>query len=158
MRLLITTQAVDLDDPALGFFHGWLKEFARHTESVEVICLTQGRHDLPANVRVHSLGKTSQDEKVRFVSRILYVVRFYRSIWKLRGDHDAVFVHMNPEYVVLGGLLWRLWRKNIGLWYVHKSVTPQLRIAIMLADLVFTVAPESLRVITRKLRVVGHGA
>ena len=58
-RLLITTQAVDLDDPVLGFFHRWIEEFAKHCESISVICLKEGRHDLPDNVHVYSLGKPS---------------------------------------------------------------------------------------------------
>ena len=57
MRLLICTQTVDLNDPVLGFFHGWIAAFSRHCESVHVICLKEGRHSLPANVFVHSLGK-----------------------------------------------------------------------------------------------------
>ena len=57
MKLLITTQAVDTDDPVLGFFVRWIEEFAKHAERVEVVCLREGKHGLPPNVRVHSLGK-----------------------------------------------------------------------------------------------------
>lgn len=147
MRLLITTQAVDLDDPVLGFFHRWLEEFAKHCESVEVICLREGRHRLPQNVRIHSLG----------AGRIARTARFYRYIWSLRGEYDAVFVHMNPEYVALGGLCWRLWNKCIALWYVHKSVPITLRIAAFFADVIFTAAPESIRLRSKKIHIVGHG-
>jgi glycosyltransferase involved in cell wall biosynthesis len=151
MRLLILTQVVDPGHSNLGFFDAWIREFSKHCESVEVICLQEGAHNLPENVLVHSLGK-----EVR-VSRIVYLIRFYRYIWTLRRGYDAVFVHMNPEYVVLGGLFWRAWGKKVGLWYVHKSVTLRLRLAVMIANTVFTVAPESFRLKTRKLAVVGHG-
>src|SRR3989344_8687589 len=57
MRLLIVTQKIDRDDDLLGFFHQWICEFARHCESVTVICLEKGEYALPANVRVLSLGK-----------------------------------------------------------------------------------------------------
>lgn len=151
MRLLITTQAVDLDDPVLGFFHRWLVEFAAHCESIHVICLKEGRHELPSNVFVHSLGKEAGR------SRIKYITRFYRYIWRYRKEYDAVFVHMNCEYVVLGGLLWRSWGKKIALWYVHKKVTIRLRIATLFSHDVFTASRGSFRLETRKLHVIGHG-
>ena len=57
MKLLITTQVVDQNDLFLGFFHGWLEEFAKHFEHITVICLKEGTHSLPENVEVISLGK-----------------------------------------------------------------------------------------------------
>lgn len=151
MKLLICTQAVDTEDSYLGFFVRWLEEFAKHAEQVDVICLKEGKHDLSANVRVHSLGKE------RGVSRIKYVYNFYRYIWNLRHDYDAVFVHMNPEYIVLGGFVWRLWHKGIALWYMHKSVDLKLRIAEALANIIFTASEESFRLTSGKVRIIGHG-
>ena len=46
MKLLIMTQAVDQNDPVLGFFHRWIEEFSRHCERVHVICLKEGEHSL----------------------------------------------------------------------------------------------------------------
>lgn len=57
MRLLVVTQAVDKQDPVLGFFHRWLEEFAKHADQLIVICLREGTHSLPSNVRIYSLGK-----------------------------------------------------------------------------------------------------
>ncbi len=156
MKLLIVTQAIDVDDPALGFFGRWVEEFAKHVESIEVICLREGRHDaFPANVRVHSLGK--EKSPPRFARRLLYAIRFKWLAWRLRRDYDAVFVHMNPEYVVIAGPMWRMLGKRIGLWYVHRAVNLKLRIAALLADDIFTAAPESFRLATPKLHIVGHG-
>ena len=89
MRLLIVTQAVDRNDPVLGFFHRWIEEISQHVQTVHVVCLKEGPHSLPSNVTVHSLGKESGR------SRLKYVTRFYSYIWKFRGEYDAVFVHMN---------------------------------------------------------------
>ena len=116
MKLLIITQAIDLDDPILGFFHRWVEEFAKRFEHIEVICLKLGRHSLPGNVSVHSLRK----EKGRR-SRFMYATYFGWLIWKLRPKYDAVLVHMNPEYVILGGVDWRLMGKKIYFWYNHPN-------------------------------------
>lgn len=151
MRLLILTQVIDEKDPALGFFHRWVEEFARLVSSVEVLCLREGTHSLPKNVRVWSLGKE------RGVGRLGYVFRFYAFIWAHRDDYDAVFIHMNSEYLVLGGALWRLLGKKTLLWHTHKSMTLIHRIGEKLVDVVATASPESYRLSSKKLHVLGHG-
>ena len=152
MKLLIVTQTIDINDSVLGFFCRWVEEFSKHAERIEVICLKEGKHKLPANVRVHSLGKEHGA-----ASRAMYTWRFLLLAWRLRHDYDAVFVHMNPEYIMLGGFFWQLWGKRIALWYTHKSVNLKLRIAVFFADIVFTASVESFRLPTKKLHVMGHG-
>ncbi len=137
MKLLICTQAVDLDDPVLGFFHRWISEFAKRCESVHVICLREGRHDLPKNVFVHSLGKESGR------SRIKYIFNFYRYVWSLRREYDAVFVHMNSEYVVLGGIFWRLRHNKIVLWRNHKMPDLLTSVGVRLAHVVCYTSPDA---------------
>ena len=167
MKLLICTQAVDRDDPILGFFHRWLLEFARRCEQVTVICLREGKHSLPQNVSVYSLDVDSTEKKKntmiyhnifrRMLSRVGRSRKFWCLCSMLRRDYDAVFVHMNPEYVILGAPLWRCLGKRVGLWYVHRAVTLRLRVATLLAHHVLTASPSSFRLKTRKLSVVGHG-
>ena len=152
MKLLIVTQSVDSKDTNLGFFVRWIQEFAKHVSSIEVICLQKGEYVLPENVHIHSLGKETRQERTS-----VYVLRFFSLIWKLRGRYDAVFVHMNPEYVVLGGLFWKLSRKPVLLWYTHKAVSVWLRIASLWASKILTASPESLRLKTKKAKVMGHG-
>lgn len=151
MRLLIVTQIVDSTDPILGFFHRWIEEFGTQVESVEVICLSEGAHSFGDNIHVHSLGK----EKGR--NRFLRATRFLSLVRRLRNSYDAVFVHMNPEYIDLAGLWWRLMGKPIGLWYTHKSVDLKLRFAEFFANLIFTASKESFRLPSKKVRVMGHG-
>lgn len=151
MRLLILTQAVDRNDSNLGFFHGWIEVFAARCEKVTVICLREGEHTLPKNVEILSLGKE------RNTSRITRTLLFFRYIISRRREYEGVFVHMNPEYIVLGGWLWRLWGKRIVLWYVHKSVTWKLRIAEIFVTTIATASKESFRLKTKKLHIVGHG-
>ncbi|MFA6519724.1 MAG: glycosyltransferase [Candidatus Paceibacterota bacterium] len=159
MKLLIVTQSVDQEDSDLGFFVRWIEEFAKHAEHLEVICLKEGKHKLPANVRVHSLGKerASMIYHTSTWRRVAYAARFYVLMWRLRHEYDTVFVHMNPEYVILGGVFWRMWGKKIALWYTHKSVDLKLRVAEKLAGIIFTASKESFRLASKKVHVMKHG-
>src|SRR5262249_21960920 len=145
------TQAVDLDDPVLSFFHAWIEEFAKNAEHVHVICLKEGRHTLPKNVSVHSLGK----ENGR--SRTKYLFRLYKYVIGLRREYDLVFVHMNPEYLVAVGWLWRLMRKVVGLWYIHPRSSWCLRKGMKFAHVIFSASQQSFPHVTRKLMPVGLG-
>lgn len=151
MRLLIITQKVDKQDSILGFFHDWIIEFSKHCEEVIVLCLEKGEYNLPANVSVCSLGKEEG------VSRATYLFRFFKAIFSLRNKYDSVFVHMNYEYVVLGGVFWRMWHKKVALWYVHRQTSIGLWFSEKLVNTVFTSAPESFRVQSKKVLYVGHG-
>lgn len=155
MKLLIVTQVLDKNDPAyFGFFHGWVAEFAKHCEYVTVICLREGTHTLPNNVRVYSLGK----ERGRsLLGTVTYAMRFVRLAWKLRRDYDSVFVHMNPEYLILMGWFWRLRGNTSVLWYLHKSVDLKLRMGVLFANHVATASKESFRLRSHKVVIVGHG-
>lgn len=151
MRILICTQAVDTHDPILGFFHRWIEEFAKHCEQVTVIAQRTGTYALPPNVTVISLGKEQG------VSKPQQALRFLKLIWDLRGSYDSVFVHMSPEYVLAGGVLWQLLGRHVALWYTHKDVSSRLRAAVVLADTIVTASKESFRLPTPKVRVMGHG-
>lgn len=136
-RLLVLSQSVDQGDPVLGFFHGWLNAFAGGFPHIHAVCLKEGRHSLPSNIVVHSLGKE------RGAGRVGYVLHFFRLIWRLRHEYDAVFVHMNPEYVVLGGLPWRLMGKRVYLWRNHWSSGILTDIAVALSHKTFCTSKSS---------------
>jgi glycosyltransferase involved in cell wall biosynthesis len=151
MRLLVTTQKVERADDVLGFFHRWLIELSKRYETVTVICLYEGTHELPPNVRVVSLGKESG------VSRLKYVTRLYRYLIRFHSSYDAVLVHMNPEYIVLAGWWWRLTGKTIALWYTHRQVNAKLKVATLFAHIIFSSTPYSFRINTSKAHFIGHG-
>lgn len=156
MRLLILTQKVDKNDDVLGFFYFWIKEFAEHCQNIIVIALELGDYkELPKNVKVLSLGKENKNFKL--FKKLKYIFRFYKYIWQERKSYDSVFVHMNPEYVVLGGLFWRVLSKKVGLWYTHKAVNLKLRLAEILAHIIFTASRESFCLTSKKVKVLGHG-
>lgn len=176
MRLLIITQKVDEADSNLGFFIRWIEEFAKHCELVTVICLEKGEYKLSDNVRVFSLGKEERNfqfsrlpiggqaifnfQSIRnfiIFKKQKYLYRFLKYIWKERKNYDAVFVHMNPEYAILGGLLWMALGKKIALWYTHKEVSLRLRLSAKLVDKIFTASKESCRLRNKKVEAIGHG-
>lgn len=132
MKLLICTQVVNQNDPTLGFFVRWIEEFKKYCE-VEVISL-------------ESLGASGT------LARALRLLRLASQL-----EYDAVFVHMNPEYVIVVGWLWRLRRKRVALWYTHKAVNLRLRVAAFFADVIMTASKESFRLKNKKMCVMGHG-
>ncbi len=148
MKLLICTQAVDSNDPILGFFHAWLLEFAKRYEKVTIICLREGKHALPDNVVIVPLASRHR------LARAWQVIG---ESFSRRAEYDAVFVHMNPEYVDAAGWLWRLLGKRVVLWYAHKSAPITLRAALPFVHAVATASAESFRIASSKVIVTGHG-
>ncbi|MBP6858743.1 MAG: glycosyltransferase [Candidatus Pacebacteria bacterium] len=160
MRLLIVTQKVNQDDPVLGFFHRWIVEFAKRCETVTVVCLEEGSHELPANVKVLSLGKEKSSVvsgKLSVGNKIKRTMFFFKYILRERNNYDTVFVHMNPVYIVLAGLVWKTLSKDVSLWYTHGHVDWKLRIAEKLVNRIFTASHESFRLVSDKVIVTRHG-
>jgi len=131
VKLLILTQVIDKNDPLLGFFHTWTEEFSKQFESVVVVCLQKGIHDLPENVKVYSLGKEEG------VSKFTYIRRFFSYILTNRNEYSAVYVHMNQEYVLLGGWMWRLMGKKVTMWRNHFAGSICTDIAALFCHKVF---------------------
>lgn len=137
-RLLVVTQTVDEDDLYLGFFHSWLQALAPEFESIEIICLNKGKHTLPANVRVHSLGKETKK-----ASRVVYALRFLSLAWRLRGRYGRVFVHMNQEYLLIAGVLWKILQKPAFLWRNHYAGSWVTDLAVLFCRNVFYTSKHS---------------
>jgi glycosyltransferase involved in cell wall biosynthesis len=151
MKLLILTQKVDINDDLLGFFHGWIKKFAKYCKSVIVICLQKGEYDLPQNVKVLSLGK----EQGR--SRLKYLFNFYKYIFQERKNYNVVFIHMNSEYVILGGLFWKVFNKKIFMWRNHPCGNFLTNIAVFLSDRVFCTSKYSYTANFKKAKIMPAG-
>jgi len=102
-----------------------------------VICLERGEYNLPKNVKILSLGKESGR------SRIKYLFYFYKYIWQERKNYDTVFVHMNQEYVLLGGKLWLLLGKKVFMWRNHYAGNFLTDIASLFCSKVFCTSKYS---------------
>jgi glycosyltransferase involved in cell wall biosynthesis len=144
MRLLFITQVVDEQDPVLGFVCGWLRAFAKKFSHISAVCLRKGSFSLPENVSVFSLGKE------RGGNKLTYAFRFLRFVWRVRREYDAVFVHMNQEYILLAGILWRVWGKKVGFWYNHTAGGVWTNIAMRLAQVIFHTSPYAYTAGTKK--------
>jgi len=150
-NILIITKRVDEDDQLLGFFIDWIKGFASKFGKINIFCLEKGSFDLPGNAEVISLGK---DKKL---PKIAWLFNFYKNGWKRRNEYDAVFVHMNAIWAVVGAWFWHMLGKKVFLWYAHKTITWKHRIAEKLVDGIFTSTPEGFRLPSKKLAIVGQG-
>lgn len=143
MNILIITQSVDKNNSVLGFFQSWIYEFSKKVAKVTVICLEEGEHNLPSNVTVLSLGKEKSKSKNSRFKKLHFIINFYHYIFAKRREYDAVFVHMNQEYVLLGGLIWRILGKRILLWRNHPKGGLLTRIAVYLSNRVYCTSTNS---------------
>ncbi len=151
MKLLIFTQKVDKKDSTLGFFHTWIEEFSKRTESISVICLEKGDFDLPKNVTVFSLGKE------KGVSKFSYIKNLYSYLNLIKGSYDGVFVHMNQEYVLLAGLYWKIKKIPVYLWRNHPKGSFLTSIAVWFSTKVFCTSTDSFTARFKKTVIMPAG-
>lgn len=152
-KILFVTQVIDSEDPVLGFVCRWIDAFARDCEHVEVICLKYNKnhnYKFTNNVSIHSLGKENNKNKFKIYTKYITL------IFKLRNNYDFVFAHMNPEYVIGGGIFWKIMSKRVLFWYAHGYVSLRLKMAIWLSDYILSSTEHGLGVETPKKRVVGQ--
>ncbi len=145
---VMITQAVDEEDPVLGFTPGWINALADNLGRLSVFCLRAGKHRVRDNVSLRILGE----------GRV-------RKLWRLRkglkADTEemnvrAILAHMCPRYAVAA-------RRFVGpdipivLWYAHSAKSRWLVRAHKVSRIVLTPTPESCPIESEKVRVVGHG-
>ncbi len=149
LRLAMITQAVDEDDPVLGFACGWIKALAKFVDRLEVVCLREGKHDIGGNVEIMVMPK-------RKLRRFLYLRRYVKKALQEKRI-DALLAHMCPIYAVVTGKVLK-GRIPVGLWYVHSSITWRLKNAVKHSQIIYScVEKGSLPISTEKLVITGHG-
>jgi len=150
MKLLIVTQTLDSKHSVLGFFVRWVLEFAKQCEQVTVFCLDKGEDIFPENVSVIHIPRTWSGIKT-------WPLMLPYQAFVQRKKYSHVFVHMNPEYVLSAGIVWKLLQKKIYLWYAHGAVSLRLKVATMFTKRVFSSTQQGFRYVTKKLSIVGQG-
>lgn len=152
MNLLFVTRKLHRGDARTGFVFSWLEQLASKVSRLSVICLEKGdAAGLPKNVRVFSMGKEQGAGRLRELWNYLGL------LFRLVPQTDGIFIHMHPVYVIAAWLPSRIFGKKLILWYTHKSVDLKLKLAHRLVDEVVTASPESFRIRSTKVKVLGHG-
>jgi glycosyltransferase involved in cell wall biosynthesis len=148
---LYITYKYDPTDSLVGSVAGLLQQLAQHVTQISVLCLSARLIDVPANVTVYDLGKTSG------ATRWQVWQHFYQHSLHLLPLVDGVYCQFSPDYVLaLAPLL--LWQpKPVVLWYTHREVSLRLRLAARLVARILTASPESCQLRSPKVQVVGHG-
>lgn len=155
MKLLITTQVVDKNDPILGFFHGWVLEFSKYFERIDIVCLREGVHELPAHVYVHSLGKEHGENNLKYLVRFYYF--FSKVFFGIKVEY--VFFHMGAIYNILAlpfFLLRKIFNTKFYWWKAHGHINWVGRLALMCVDRVYTSTESGFPIATKKRMVVGQ--
>lgn len=149
-HLLIVTQRIDKNDENLGAFYYWFERFAREFDRITIIASSKGVVDLPDNVTVLSMGKDDGKGKLRRIQRFLQL--FSRNYAKA----DCVFFHQIPEFVLAAAPFLISMPRTSVLWYAHKSVTRNLRMAEKLVDYIASSSPEGFRLRSKKVIYTGQ--
>lgn len=130
-------QTVDQKDSALGFYHGWIIELAKRFDHITICALKIGVHDLPENVTLIPLRPWGHRAKVRTALRVLSLS------WRLRREYDAVFVHMNQEYALVAGWLFKLLGKPVYMWRNHYAGNLLTDVAALFCTKIFYTSKSS---------------
>jgi len=151
LKLLIITQRVDIEDDNLSFFHQWIIKLSSRVDKICVICLWEGKHNLPDNVSVYSLGKEKGFSKLRRLLRLQF------SLLTNLAESGGIFIHMCPIYAIAAFPLALLFRKKMILWYAHARSSFLLGIAEKLVYVIMTPSDDSFVYPSKKVIVTGHG-
>jgi glycosyltransferase involved in cell wall biosynthesis len=151
MRVAMLVQKVDERDWLMAFALKWIRALAARVDRLDVITLEQREADLPKNVFVQTMGKE------RGYSRPRELWMLYRALGRVIRDVDVVFSHMTPRYTWLSAPLAAVYGKPQLMWYTHRQIGWELRLALAASVYAVTAAPESFPLQSPKVRAVGHG-
>lgn len=153
MNLLMFNLAVDAEHVTLAFGLRWIEELAKRFDHIDVVTMYEGKHQLPPNVKVWSVGRKQGSPKwlraLRFYSAVIQVLRQRRI--------DVVFTHMIPVFAVLFWPIRVITGLRNVLWYAHGAIPKMLKLAHHLADWVVSSTPQGFRLSSNKVSFIGQG-
>ncbi len=152
-RLLLFNLVTDAAHPILGFTSQWIRALAARVDTIDVLTMRAGVIDLPANVRVHSVGAEHGYSEPR------RAFNFYRQLIRIIRERrpDGCFSHMMPEFSGLGGPLLRACGIPLVTWYAHPSLTLPVKVAHFFSNRMVTSLPGAYPYRKDKLSVIGQG-
>jgi glycosyltransferase involved in cell wall biosynthesis len=149
MKLVVITQRVDPDDPALGATVPMLRSLAARVDELVVLTLSARGASLPDNVRIKVIAAPTQALRgARFAAALAP---------ELRTRPVAVLAHMSPIYAVLAAPLVRPLRIPLLLWFTHWRSSRLLQLAERVSTRVLTVDRTSFPFASPKVSPIGHG-
>jgi glycosyltransferase involved in cell wall biosynthesis len=149
MKLVVVTQRVDPDDPALGATVAMLRALAERVDELVVLTLIAREAGLPSNVCVKTIAAPTQVLRgARFVAAL---------VPELRTRPVAVLAHMSPIYAVLAAPIVRPLRVPLLFWFTHWRSSRLLRAAERASTAVLTVDRRSFPLDSSKVHAIGHG-
>lgn len=151
VRILMIVQQLDETHWLRGFIVEWVRALASKIDHLYVLTLEQGQATLPSNVTVLTMGKE------KGYSRPRELLEFYRGLWRVIGEVDAIFSHMTPRYTWLAAPLAMLYRKPQMLWFIHPKISPEIQVALRSATWITTATPNSFPIASPKVHALGHG-
>ncbi len=151
MRWLLITRKLDPADDRLGFVMRWVETLAARVDHLDVICQEHADPALPPNVTAYSMGKESG------AGRAAQAWRLTQHLHALVPQMDGVLCHMIPRYVLFAAPWTRLSHKPLWLWYTHRQISAELRLAHGLVTRILTASAGSFPLPSNKVTVMGHG-
>ncbi|MBN1287338.1 MAG: glycosyltransferase family 4 protein [Anaerolineae bacterium] len=152
MHPLMIVQQIDESHWLRGFIVKWVRALAARVDRLDVIALEWNpATELPGNVTVQSMGKE------RGANHLQELRAFHKAITRVIRDVDVIFSHMTPRYVWVAAPYALRRRKPQILWYTHRQVGWELRLALALSARVVTAAPDSFPLPDPKVTAIGHG-
>jgi glycosyltransferase involved in cell wall biosynthesis len=149
MKLVVITQLLDEEDPALGATVAKLRALAERVDELVVLALRVRPTELPSNVRVHAFDAPTQPLRgVRLLAAL---------VPELRHGPVAVLAHMSPVYAVIAATATKPARVPLLLWFTHWRASRTLWLAERASTRILSVNARSFPLSSTKLIETGHG-
>jgi len=153
MNLILFNFESNKNSQALAFALDWINEISKNVDKLYVVSLRCGEYEVADNVEVYCIN---QDKKSR-IQTIFSIWKVLKNIHKKDKNIGGYFVHMAHYFVPIIYPFAKYYNQKILLWYAHKSVPISLKIAGNLANKIFSISSQSMRLKTNKFEAVGHG-
>ncbi len=155
MKLIMITPRVVTSYPVLAFIPGWIRALARQVDHLWVVSPRVEPVALPKNVTIIQVGRDYSRGETVFHA----LLNFHQTLAKLTREEqiDGIFAHMFPQFAILAAPYAKRQRIPLVLWFAHRHVSLQLRIASIFADRILTTTSETCRLETEKVQPVGQG-
>lgn len=153
MNLLMFNLATDSEHVTLAFGLRWIEELSKRFTHIDVITMFEGKHNLPKNVTVWSVGREKGFPKWYRFFRFYWLIA---CIYRIRKPNVA-FAHMIPLFSLLFAPVAFITRCPSVMWYAHKATPITLKLAHIAVHKVITSTKEGFRINSNKLTITGQG-